>query len=108
MKLTKKIASVFLAAASKLTQAQKDQVLATVVEAGKAVDLTVSVTKLSTGTFQIVAKDADGKTVASFTSNEVKQTGVNTTIMYVGALMIILAAGSVFAAKRVKSSNINA
>jgi len=92
--------------ASKLTQAQKDKVLASVTEAGKAIGLTVTVTKQSTGKFEIVAKDASGKVVASFTSNEVKQTGVNTTVIYVGALMMVLAAGSVVAIRR--NANVNA
>jgi hypothetical protein len=93
---------------STLTQAQKDKVLVAITEAGKAIDLTVSVTKQSSGKFEIVAKDVNGTTVISFTSNEVKQTGMNTTIIYVGALMMVLAAGSVLAIGRLKSSNINA
>jgi len=92
--------------ASKLTQAQKQQVITSVTEAGKAVGLTVTVTKQSTGKFEVVAKDAAGKVVASFTSNEVKQTGVNTTVIYVGALMMVLAAGSVVAIRR--NANVNA
>ena len=93
--------------ASKLTSEQKNEVLAAVKKAGESVGLTVSVTKQSNGQFEIVAKDASGKIVASFTSKEVKQTGINTTIIYAGALMMILAAGSVLVVRR-KSSNMNA
>lgn len=85
---------------SKLSTADKNKVLADVTAAGKAIDLTVSVTKQSNGQYAVVAKDKTGNTVINFTSNEVKQTGIDNTIIYVGALMIILAAGSVFVVRR--------
>jgi len=94
--------------ASKLTVDQKNKIIAAATEAGKSIGLTVNVTKQSNGQIAVVAKDASGKVVASFTAKEVKQTGVDTTIMYVGALMMILAAGSVLVVRKVKVSNVNA
>lgn len=80
---------------SKLSAADKDLILADIVAAGQVIDLTVNVSKLSNGQYSIVAKDASGSTVLTFNSNQVKQTGVDNSIIYVGFLMIILAAGSV-------------
>jgi hypothetical protein len=85
---------------TKLSDADKTKVLTAVKEAGKAVDLVVNVQKQSNGQLEVVAKDETGKVVASFTSNEVKQTGFDSTVIYAGALMIILAAGSVFVLRR--------
>jgi hypothetical protein len=85
---------------SKLSSADKDKVIAAVKEAGKAIDLVVNVQKQSNGQLEIVAKDATGKVVASFTSNEVKQTGFDSTIIYAGALMVLLAVGSVVVLRR--------
>jgi hypothetical protein len=85
---------------SMLSGADKDAILADVVAAGNAIDLTVNVTKASNGQYLVVAKDASANTVVSFSSNEVKQTGVNTTLIFAGVLMMILAAGSVFVLRR--------
>jgi hypothetical protein len=85
---------------TKLSETDKNAVLAKIVEAGKAIDLTVNVTKQSNGQYLVVAKDASGNTVLNFSSNEVKQTGMDSTIIYVGMLMIILSAGSVFVLRR--------
>jgi hypothetical protein len=85
---------------TKLSETDKNAVLAKIVDAGKAIDLTVNVTKQSNGQYLVVAKDASGNTVLNFSSNEVKQTGMDSTIIYVGMLMIILSAGSVFVLRR--------
>ncbi len=85
---------------TKLSETDKNALLAKIVEAGKAIDLTVNVTKESNGQYLVVAKDASGNTVFNFSSNEVKQTGMDSTIIYVGMLMIILSAGSVFVLRR--------
>ena len=85
---------------TKLSAADKSAILADITSAGSAIGLTISVTTLANGQYSIVAKDQSGTIVASFTSNEVKQTGMDNSIIYVGALMMILAAGSVFVLKR--------
>jgi hypothetical protein len=85
---------------TKLSDADKKKVISSVQEAGKAADLNVSIQKQSNGNIEVVAKNEQGKVVASFTSNEVKQTGLDSTVIYAGALMIILAAGSVFVLRR--------
>lgn len=92
---------------SKLSKADKDKVLADATAAGKAIGLTVSVTKLANGQYAVVAKDQNGNVVINFTTNEVKQTGMDTTVIYMGLLMIVLAAGSVFVVRR-ESSAVNA
>lgn len=92
---------------SLLSTADKNRIIAAVITAGKAIGLTITVTKQSDGRFLIVAKDLDGNVVVSFTSNEVTQTGFNSTIIYVGALMLLLAAGSVFVLRR-KHLSVNA
>lgn len=85
---------------TKLSVADKNKVLADVEQAGTAIGLTVDLTKQSNGQYAVVAKDASGAVVLNFTSSEVKQTGLDNTIIYVGVLMIILAAGSVFVVRR--------
>jgi len=85
---------------TKLSAADKSAILADITSAGSAIGLNVSVTKLANGQFSIVSKDQSGTIVGSFTSNEVKQTGMDNSIIYLGALMIILAAGSVFVLRR--------
>jgi hypothetical protein len=85
---------------SKLSAADKNKVIEAAKESVKVIDLAVNVQKQSNGSIEIVAKDSSGKVVASFTSNEVKQTGFDSTTIYAGALMIILAAGSVFLLRR--------
>lgn len=85
---------------TKLSADQKDQILANISAAGAAIGLDVSIDKLSNGQFSIIAKENDGTTVASFSSNAVKQTGMDTTLVYAGLLMIILAAGSVFVLRK--------
>jgi hypothetical protein len=79
---------------TKLSAADKDKILQNVVDAGNSIGLTINVTKQSNGQFSIVAVNAAGESVLNLTSNEVKQTGLDNTIIYVGGLMILLAAGS--------------
>ena len=78
----------------------KDEILAYITAAANALDLTVSVTKQSNGQFLIVLKDMSGNIVVSFSSSQVKQTGMDNSIIYVGMLMVVLAAGSVFVLRR--------
>jgi hypothetical protein len=85
---------------SLLSADDKSKIISYVTAAGDAIDLTISITKQSNGEFLIVTKDKDSKTVATFTSNEIKQTGLDNTIIFTGALMIILAAGSVFVLRK--------
>lgn len=83
-----------------LSDADKNEILGYITAAGNAIDLTITVTQQSNGQYAIVAKDAAGNTVVNFASNEVKQTGMNTTIIFVGALMIMLAAGSLMVLRK--------
>jgi hypothetical protein len=86
-----------------LNDADKNAILADIVAAGNSIGLTVNVTKESNGQFLVVAKDASGNSVVNFSSNEVKQTGINNMLVFAGILMIILAAGSVFVLRRTNS-----
>jgi LPXTG-motif cell wall-anchored protein len=85
---------------TKLSDADKNAIVANIVAAGEAIDLTVTVTKASNGQYAIVATDASGTTVINFASNDVKQTGMNSTIIFAGMLLVMLAAGSVFVLRR--------
>jgi hypothetical protein len=79
---------------TKLSAADRDKILQNVVDAGNAIGLTVNVAKESNGQFSIAAVNDAGESVLNLTSNEVKQTGLDNTIIYVGGLIIILAASS--------------
>jgi hypothetical protein len=83
-----------------LSEADKNAILADIVAAGNSIGLTVNVTKESNGQFLVVAKNISGNSVLNFSSNEVKQTGLNNTLVFAGILMIILAASSVFILRR--------
>jgi len=83
-----------------LSAADKTSILANVTAAGNAIGLEVNVVKQANGQFAITATDANGNTVVNFSSNEVKQTGLDNTLLYAGILMIILAAGSVFVLRK--------
>ena len=85
---------------TKLSEADKNAIVANIVAAGEAIDLTVTVTKASNGQYAIVATDASGAIVVNFASNDVKQTGMNSTIIFAGMLLVMLAAGSVFVLRR--------
>lgn len=85
---------------SALSDADKNEVIGYITAAGNAIDLTVTVAKQSNGQYAVVAKDAAGNIVVNFTSNEVKQTGMDNTIIYVGMLLVIMAAGSAFVLRR--------
>jgi uncharacterized protein VirK/YbjX len=79
---------------TKLNDADRDKILQNVVAAGNSIGLAMNATKQSNGQFSIVAVNAGGESVLNLTSNQVKQTGLDNTIIYVGGLMILLAAGS--------------
>jgi hypothetical protein len=85
---------------TKLSTADKDKLMANVTTAGKAIELNISFAKQSDGKYALAATDKNGKSVINFSAKEVKQTGADNTIIYLGALMIVLAAGSVFVLKR--------
>ena len=88
---------------SKLTDAQKDQIMAAITAAGQAVDLSISVSKQSNGTFAVTAKDSSGNVVGTLGSNQVKQTGANQMILVFGTGLLAAAAGSAFAIKKFKA-----
>lgn len=103
-----KVADILKAAnvtdVTKLSNAQKSQVLSAVSSAGSSVGLTITTTKQSNGALAIVATNSAGTEVLSFTSKEVKQTGANSTVLVAGAFVLVLAAGSVFVVKKAGSS----
>jgi hypothetical protein len=90
---------------TKLSTADTNKILAAVKEAGKAVGLTINVSKQSNGKLEVVAKDKTGKAVVAFASNQVKQTGFNDAVIYAGAFLIVLAAGSVYVLRKSSVSN---
>lgn len=89
---------------SKLSQADKNTVIAAITAAGKDVDLNVSIKKQADGNFLVAVTDKNGKDVVEpFTSNQVKQTGVDNTLMVLGFALIVLSAGSLFVAKKARA-----
>lgn len=89
---------------SKLSAADKQSVINAITSAGQAIDLNISVAKQSDGTYAISAKDKNGVEVLSFTSNEVKQTGVDNTLIAIGSVLVLLSAGSVLVIKKAKAN----
>lgn len=88
--------------ASKLSEADVQKVMTAVKEAGKAMDLEINVKKNDNGSVAIVAKDSKGELVADFSTAEVKQTGVNNTLLVFGAgLFMMSVAGFVVARKKI-------
>ena len=83
-----------------LSAADKNEILSYITAAAKAIDLTITIAKQSNGQYLIVLKDMSGNIVASFSSSQVKQTGMDNSIIYVGMLIVVLAAGSVFVLRR--------
>lgn len=88
---------------SKLSQADKNTVIAAITAAGKDIDLNVAITKQADGNFAVAVTDKNGKAVDSFTSNQVKQTGSDNTLMVLGLGLIVLSAGSLFVVKRARA-----
>lgn len=88
--------------------ADKQQILAIVVDAGAANGITISIKKGSNGTYTISGADSTGKEVINFSSKEVKQTGSNDILLLLGAVFMITAAGSIFAIKRYVSATTTA
>ena len=93
---------------TKLSNADKQQILAIVVDAGAANGITISIKKGSNGTYTISGADSTGKEVINFSSKEVKQTGSNDILLLLGAVFMIAAAGSIFAIKRYVSATTTA
>ncbi len=85
---------------TELSDAEKQQVLAAVMDAGEAINLEVQVKKNSDGTYTISAVDESGDEVAVFTSDEVKRTGGDYTLLFMGAGLLLLAIGSTFVIKK--------
>jgi ABC-type transport system substrate-binding protein len=85
---------------TKLSSENKQEILAIVADAGEAVGVTVSIKKSSNGTYTVIGTDASGKEVANFTAKEVKQTGIDYTVLLLGAALILAAIGSTVVVKR--------
>lgn len=80
--------------ASKLSDADIKSVLQAVEDAGSAIELDINVEKKSNGSVSVVAKDSTGSVIADFTSVEVKQTGINNTMLALGGVLVLLSVGS--------------
>lgn len=85
---------------TKLSVEAKQEILQLVAEAGKAIDVKVTVKKQADGEFTISGTDVEGREIAIFTTNEVKQTGIDHTTALAGAAMIIAAAVLFFVVKK--------
>lgn len=85
---------------TKLTVEDKKQILELVADAGEAIGISVSVKKNSDGTYTVAGTDSTGNEVVNFTTNEVKQTGINYMVLLAGIAVIIAAAGSYFLIKK--------
>jgi hypothetical protein len=90
---------------TKLSTKNKQEILGLVSKAGEAVGVKVSVKKNSNGTYSVIGTDASGKEVANFTAKEVKQTGIDYTVMLLGAALILAAIGSTFFIRRYASDS---
>ena len=86
--------------ASDLSEKDIQNVLEAVKEAGNAIDLDINVAKQSNGSISILAKDATGTVIADFSTAEVKQTGINNTILAVGGLLFLMSVGSFFVIRK--------
>jgi hypothetical protein len=85
---------------TQLSSADKSKIIALIKSAGDSLNLTITFVKQSNGHYSVVAKDETGSTVLNFTPNQVKQTGIDNTLIYVGTLLVILSAGSVFVLRK--------
>jgi ABC-type transport system substrate-binding protein len=74
---------------TKLSAESKKEIIELVSDSGEAIGITVTIDKLSDGTYSVVGTDSTGNEVVNFTSNEVKQTGIDYTILFAGFILII-------------------
>jgi hypothetical protein len=88
---------------TKLTQTDKDKVIAAVKSAATSANLNVSFTKNAAGQTVVTLVDSNGQTVLAASTNEVdmKKTGNNSTVLILGSFMVIAAAGSLLVVKKV-------
>ena len=84
----------------KLSSSDKAAIVKTINAAADAFGLTVSVQELANENYHYVVKDSSGKIVADFTSSSVKQTGINTSLIFGGMILLVLAAGSFVVLKK--------
>lgn len=86
--------------ASELNEKDIQNVLQAVKDAGKVIDLDINVTRKSNGNVSVVTKDSTGKVIVEFSTAEVKQTGINNTILAIGGVLFLMAAGSFFVIRK--------
>lgn len=85
---------------SKLGKEDVEEVMKAVKTAGDSIGLNIDVKKNAGGSVSFVAKDKEGQVVADFTTTEVKQTGVNNTVLALGGFVLLLSVGSFFVIRR--------
>ncbi|MCM1990516.1 LPXTG cell wall anchor domain-containing protein [Oceanirhabdus seepicola] len=86
--------------ASDLNEEDTQRVLEAIKDAGKVIDLDINVAKESNGNLSVVAKDSTGSVIANFSTAEVKQTGINNTVLVVGGLLFLMSVGSFFVIRK--------
>lgn len=87
---------------TKLSQGDKEKVLNAIEAAASAANLNVSVTKDASGKAVITLVDAKGQVVVAANASELdlKKTGNDSTVLVLGAFMVIAAAGSLLVVRR--------
>jgi len=84
----------------KLSSSDKAAITKAIYAAANAVGLDVTVQEMASEHYHFVVKDSSGKIVADFTSSSVKQTGINTSLIFGGMILLVLAAGSFVVLKK--------
>ncbi|SHK76999.1 hypothetical protein SAMN02745163_04430 [Clostridium cavendishii DSM 21758] len=87
---------------SKLSDTGKQEALAAIQSAAKAVGLTASITQTANGDYNIKLVDANGNEVLNISSNEaiMKKTGNNSYLFILGSVMLGIASSSLFVIKK--------
>ena len=82
-----------------LSQSQQDAIVKAIQAAGDAIGLDITIT--SNGTVHVIATDSKGNVVVDFASTQVKQTGLDNTLLFAGIGLVIMSAGAfIFIRKR--------
>jgi hypothetical protein len=77
-----------------LSKSEQDALMQTINASADIVGVDLKIEMRSGGSVRAIAKDRAGKTVADFTSSSVKQTGINTSLIYGGMILLVLSVGS--------------
>lgn len=81
---------------TKLPLESKLEIVSIVKEGGRSIGLDVTLIKNSDGSWNVIGvEEGSGKETFHFTTNVVRQTGVDYTVLYLGAALILIAIASV-------------